>query len=132
MVEEYPSDSGGAVIAIVDDDEDVAAALGSLVESMGLLGVTFDSADAFLGAPETHFSLVISDVQMPGTSGIELARILRPRGVPMILVTAFPSADIERQAEEEGVRCFMRKPFKPSELIECIERVISGVSSDDG
>jgi FixJ family two-component response regulator len=114
-----------SVVAVVDDDEDVAGALASLVESMGHVGETFASADAFLARADAPIDLVISDVQMPGTSGVDLARILRGRGLPVILITAFPSAEIERQAREEGVRCFMRKPFDPAELIDCIERILA-------
>ncbi len=125
MVELSATYSDPSLIAIVDDDEDVAAALFSLVDSMGLAGRTFSSADEFIPHLDMPFELVISDVQMPGTSGLELARLLRERRMPVILITAFPSADVERQAREEGVRCFMRKPFDPSELIDCIERVLS-------
>lgn len=124
MAEASPTTSPPRLIAIVDDDEDVAAALASLVESLDLVPRTFASADAYLADAADTVELVISDVQMPGVSGIELARVLRARGVPVILVTAFPTPDVERQAKEEGVTCFMRKPFEPSELIECIERIL--------
>ncbi|MGF7148917.1 FixJ family two-component response regulator [Sphingomonas zeicaulis] len=114
-------------IAIVDDDEDVAAALGSLVDSMNVQPHIFHSADAFLAsAIGNAIDLVISDVQMPGTGGLEFARILRGAGVPLILITAFPSAEVERQAMVQGVRCFMRKPFDPTALIACIEAILDG------
>ncbi len=127
MVDASPPVSAARVIVVVDDDEDVAAALGSLIESMGLQSHIFPSADAFLAGPqEVPVALVISDVQMPGTSGIELARILQPRGVPVILITAFPGAEIERKAKEAGVHCFLLKPFDPANLIACIERALEG------
>lgn len=125
MGESLPSDPSHRVIAIVDDDEDVAFALGSLVESIGLDARLFPSADAYLAYPDTPFALLISDVQMPGTSGIALARILRGAGLPVILISAFPSAEIERQAGLAGARCFLRKPFDPAELIACIERILA-------
>lgn len=51
--------------------------------------------------------MVISDVRMPGTSGLDLARILHARGVPLILTTAFPSLEVERQAaaQRRGASC---------------------------
>jgi len=113
------------LIAIVDDDDDVASALGSLVESMGVKASLFASADLFLSDREERFDLVISDVQMPGRSGLDLAKHLKGEGLPIILITAFPTAEIERQAHLHGVWCFIRKPFDPDELIDCIERLLS-------
>ncbi|AHE56060.1 response regulator transcription factor [Sphingomonas sanxanigenens] len=114
-------------IAIVDDDEDVAAALGSLVDSMNARPEIFHSADDYLASLRWRaVDMVISDVQMPGTSGLELARILQGTGVPLILITAFPSLELERQAMAHGVRRFMRKPFDPAALIACIEAILDG------
>lgn len=125
MVEASPPIEGARLIAIVDDDEDVASALGSLVDSMGMSATLFSSADSFLFEEHGRFDLVISDVQMPGASGIDLARALQVEQVPVILITAFPSPEIERQALACDVRCFIRKPFDPDELIACIEKVMA-------
>lgn len=125
MVEALPPIEGARLIAIVDDDEDVASALGSLVDSMGMSATLFSSADSFLSEEHGKFDLVISDVQMPGASGIDLARALQVEQVAVILITAFPSTEIERQALACGVRCFIRKPFDPDELIACIEKVMA-------
>lgn len=126
MSEALPPIRSRKLVAIVDDDDDVASALGSLVESMGIDATLFASADLFLSDREGDFDLVISDVQMPGKSGLDLAKQLKSEGVPIILITAFPSVEIERQAHLHGVWCFIRKPFDPDELIECIERVFAG------
>lgn len=125
MSEALPPARSQKVIAIVDDDEDVASALGSLVESMGLSATLFASADLFLSDRDDEFDLVISDVQMPGRSGLDLARHLKDERMPIILITAFPSAEIERQAHLYDVWCFIRKPFDPDELIDCIERALA-------
>ncbi|SDA35892.1 response regulator transcription factor [Sphingomonas sp. NFR15] len=125
MVEALPPTGSVGLIAIVDDDEDVASALGSLVESMGMAARLFSSADNFLSERHERFVLVISDVQMPGSSGIDLARLLQNDAVPVILITAFPSLEIERQALACGVHRFIRKPFDPDELIDSIMRVVA-------
>ncbi|WP_125956094.1 response regulator [Novosphingobium sp. MD-1] len=126
LVESSPPNGSPRLIAVVDDDEDVSSALGSLIESMGIHAMTFGSADIFLADRDRRFDLVISDVQMPGTSGLELAKILGKEAVPLILITAFPSPEVKQQAIAQGVRCFMRKPFDPDELIDCIERILAG------
>ena len=77
MSEALPPVRSRKLVAIVDDDEDVASALGSLVESMGIDATLFASADLFLSDRDGDFDLVISDVQMPGRSGIDLAKHLK-------------------------------------------------------
>lgn len=107
------------LIAIVDDDEDVRIALAELVESIGYAATVFASADAFLARPGgREADCVISDVHMPGTSGLKLARSVQHQGIPVILITAFPSPDLEKQAQDAGVLCFLRKPFDPTILID--------------
>lgn len=112
-------------IAIVEDDDDVRAALAALIDSIGCVGQTFASADAYLDhPPTTPPSCVITDMQMPGTSGLELAERLTPT-LPVILVTGFPSPDLERRALSAGVSRLLRKPFSPGELIAAIRTILT-------
>lgn len=106
------------VIAVVDDDEDVRTAMGDLLMSLGYSARMFETADAFLLSDrQPHISCVISDVQMPGTNGLQLARLMRRAKVPIILITAFPTPEIERQAEGAKVRKLLVKPFDSRDLI---------------
>ncbi|WP_343617104.1 response regulator [Novosphingobium sp.] len=109
-----------ALVAVVDDDEDVRESLEMLVLSVGHEAVLFETADALLASPLLdEFRCVISDVQMPGTNGIQLAREIRSRtAVPVILITAFPADEIERRARDAGVHQFLSKPFDPNALID--------------
>lgn len=107
------------VIAVVDDDEDVRAALGGLLESLGYRSKLFDSADSFLAAHVLEdIDCIISDIQMPGTSGLQLAERVQCHAKPVILITAFPIADVQQRASAAGVRCVLIKPFDSGELIE--------------
>ncbi len=115
------------MISIIDDDESVRAATASLVRSLGFETSTFDSAEAFLQSPQSaDSSCVISDVQMPGMTGIELQAELEAAGnrVPIIFITAFPEERIRRRAMAAGAICFLSKPFEGSEMIECINRAL--------
>lgn len=112
-------------IGIVDDDDDVRTALGALVESLGYEGEAFETADAFLASDNvSNLSCVITDLQMPGTNGLQLAQRLHRKGLPVILITAFPTPGIEKQAREAGVRYFLRKPFDPGDLIDALESIL--------
>ena len=111
------------VVSIIDDDKFIRDAANRLVRSLGFSAPTFASADEFLRSPNLHdTSCVISDVQMPGTSGIEMQSILIAKGinVPIIFITAFPDERVRAQAMKAGAICFLSKPFEGATLIQCI------------
>lgn len=115
------------VIGIVDDDDDVRHSLGELVETLGYRGEVFETADALLGWDGTGgLACVVTDLQMPGTNGVQLAQRLNGSGVPVILITAFPTPVIEQQAREAGVIHFLRKPFDAIGLIEALASILEG------
>jgi len=114
-------------VAVVDDDEAVRDALSNLLSSLGLRVVTFDSAEAFLASPApARAACLITDIQMPGMSGLELQRHLADSGnpLPVILVTAFPRDHLRQQAEAAGAFGFFSKPFDGGHMIDCIERAL--------
>jgi FixJ family two-component response regulator len=115
------------LISIVDDDAHVRGAIRDLVQSLGYAALSFSSADDFLRsgrAAET--ACLISDIQMPGLSGLELRDCLLAQGhkMPVIFVSAFP----ERYGDKclkAGAVGFLAKPFRDKSLIECLESVLS-------
>jgi FixJ family two-component response regulator len=107
------------MIAIVDDDEDVRTALSGLLESLGYSARLYESADRFLAAGVVNeVDCIISDVQMPGTDGLQLAERLQTGAPPIILITAFPTASVVGRARAAGARCVLTKPFESDELID--------------
>ena len=110
------------VVAIVDDDASVGRATGSLVRSLGFAVRTFPSAEQFLAAPDRdEVACVITDVQMPGMSGIDLYCEMHGRGsaVPFIFITAYSEARV-RQHAGPAAR-ILRKPFDDQVLADWIE-----------
>ena len=103
------------VISIVDDDELVRAATSALVRSLGFAASTFASAEDFLESDRC----LITDVQMPGLSGVELQSRLIADGrlMPIIGVTAYPDESIRTQMLEAGAIGFLSKPFNDKCLI---------------
>lgn len=111
------------IIAIVDDDPSVRDALSGLVRSLDFTAETFDSAEAFLETADfSRLSHVISDLQMPKMSGLDLQDKLIETGikVPVIIITAFPEAHLRERAEASGVAGFLSKPFATDELIRLL------------
>ncbi|MFI0845964.1 response regulator transcription factor [Mesorhizobium sp. IMUNJ 23232] len=114
-------------ITIIDDDDEVRVATENLIQSYGLDAQTFTSAEAFLESPMVdRTACLITDVQMPGMSGIDLHRALRARGcaVPMIFITAFPEERLRRQAEAAGAFGFLSKPFEAASLMSCVGKAL--------
>ena len=110
------------VISIVDDDQSMRDATSALVRSLGFATATFASAEDFLeSARVDDTSCLITDVQMPGLSGVELQSrlIAQGRHMPIIGVTAHPEESIRTQMMEAGAVGFLSKPFNDECLINC-------------
>jgi FixJ family two-component response regulator len=108
------------LIAIVDDDDDVRQALSDLLLVLGLSSRTYDRAEALLAKYEPGvFACIVTDVRMPGMSGLELLRCLRGLGdsVPVIVITSDGSPNTRRQALEGGAHAFMTKPVEENILL---------------
>jgi two-component system, LuxR family, response regulator FixJ len=115
------------VIAIVDDEEAVRAGLSTLMRSIDLRPEVFASADAFVLADPARYVCVLSDIQMPGRSGIDLlahVRGVRP-DLPVILMTAFPDERVREQARSGGAYRFLAKPCDPDMIVELVEGLLS-------
>jgi FixJ family two-component response regulator len=113
-------------ISVVDDDEDVRAALDGLLRSAGHEARTFASAEEALADPQIDDSgCVITDLQMGRIDGLELARRLRARNraIPILLMTAYPSVDVERRARASDL-LFLGKPFDPNEILGAVDQML--------
>jgi FixJ family two-component response regulator len=116
------------VIAIVDDDDSFRRATTSFVRSLGYNVAPFPSAEAFLRSERLgDADCLITDIQMPGMSGIELQSelIAQGNGMPVIFVTAFPEVRAKVRALEAGAVGFLDKPFSDENLITCLNKALA-------
>ena len=93
------------MISVVDDDLSMRDATSALVRSLGFDVAAFASAEDFLESDRLDdTSCLITDVQMPGLSGVELQSelIAQGRNMPIIGVTAFPEESVRTQMLEAG------------------------------
>ena len=114
-------------IAIVDDDEAVRSGISRLLRSLGFTAISFSSAEEFLDSGQARTSsCVVTDVRMPGMSGIELQQELSAQGlrVPIIFMTAFDEERTRTRAISAGAREFLTKPFKEQALIDTINAAL--------
>jgi FixJ family two-component response regulator len=115
------------MIAIVDDDDTVREALGMLVRSLGHSASTFGSAEDFLKSERVcDTSCIITDLQMPGLSGLDLQDLLITEGhrIPIIVITGHPDDNARARAMKAGAVGFLRKPHDAPHLIGCIEKAL--------
>jgi FixJ family two-component response regulator len=117
------------MISIVDDDQSIRDATKGLVRSLGYGATSFASAEDFLQSDHvSNTACLITDVQMPGLSGVELQSRLIAQGnrTPVIFITAFPEERIRARALEAGAVGFLSKPFNEDHLIEYIHAALNG------
>jgi two-component system response regulator FixJ len=115
---------GKGCIAVIDDDYRVVESLDDLLQSSGYRTQLHDSAESFLDAPaRDSVDVLISDIGLPGMSGIELLRKLKleARCPPTILITGRGEAHFEQEALELGVLRLFLKPFDSAELLALID-----------
>jgi FixJ family two-component response regulator len=113
-----------ALISIVDDDESIRESTKGLVRSLGYQAATFASAEEFLQSDSVDStSCLITDVQMPGLSGIDLQRGLIAQGVltPTIFITAFPEDETRARVMRAGALGYLSKPFSEESLLKCLD-----------
>lgn len=111
------------LISIVDNDDAAREAAIGLVRALGFTVAAFQSAAEFLksGCLLTTDCL-ITDMWMPGMTGLELYRhlIAAGRSIPTIVVTAYPDELIRARTLSAGARCYLAKPIDPDALLRCI------------
>ena len=111
------------LISVVDDDESMREAIRGLMKSLGYTAVAFASAEGFLSSRQIpRTSCLITDVQMPGITGLELHHRLLAAGkiIPTILITAYPDDSARERALGDGVVSYLSKPFDENDLLTCI------------
>jgi FixJ family two-component response regulator len=117
------------VVSVVDDDEWVRRAIGSLLRSVGFWVAAFASAEEFLGSEGLgRTECLILDLQMPGMDGLQLQRRLNLDGhrFPIVILTAHGDADARARAMDAGAAAFLLKPFDGDMLVATVRRATAG------
>lgn len=115
-------------LAVIDDDRMVRDSLASLLRSYGYSCHCFESAEIFLKSVQfPRIQCVLTDIQMPGLSGWQLAEILNAScaSTPIILMTASLAFGHGVQARPSNVLGVLAKPFDSVELIDLLEQALS-------
>jgi len=120
------------MISIIDDDAFARQAMEDLIQLLGYQALTFPSAEHFLESGHVgKTSCLITDLQMPGLSGLDLQSHLQINGhrTPVIFITAFAEEKFRRRAMNAGAVGFLSKPFDEAALINCLEIALNRPSN---
>jgi FixJ family two-component response regulator len=115
------------LVTIVDDDDLMRSALQGMLKSVGLMSQAFASAEEFLkSGRQQQTACLITDVRMPGMSGLELQATLNAEHcrIPTIFITAHRDTEMRMQALRAGAVDFLGKPFDDRVLLESIRAAL--------
>jgi FixJ family two-component response regulator len=114
-------------VAIIDDDESLRVATSRFARSLGWHAKAYASAPEFLeSGDEGRVECIITDVQMPGMTGLEMMHILKGRrcSAPVICITAFCTDDVREEALRLGAMAFLCKPVKGAEFKVFLQQIV--------
>jgi len=115
-------------VHLIDDDEAMRTSLSFLLDSAGLSNAVYASAEAFLdGITDEVSGCVITDIRMPGMSGMELVSFLKSKvaQLPVVVITGHGDVPLAVEAMKNGVVDFLEKPFDDDVLSAAIRRALS-------
>jgi FixJ family two-component response regulator len=119
----------GKVVAVIEDDESYRGAIQRLLKSASLSVRSFASAEDFLSSGIQHETgCLITDIRMPGMSGLDLQAKLNADQcpIPTIFITAHGDEEMRLQAMRGGAVKFMVKPFDCAALLESVRVALAG------
>jgi len=118
----------GVTVSVVEDDDSMREAIQRLLNAYGFECDAYASADALLAQGLGEDSVcVISDLRLPGMSGMELLAALRERNpsTPFILITAHDAPGLREKAMRCGAAGYLAKPFRGTALLGAVKAAIA-------
>ncbi|MFL6798722.1 MAG: response regulator transcription factor [Xanthobacteraceae bacterium] len=115
------------LISVIEDDQPFRESMRKLMTALGYAVEVFPSPAHFLASPLLHAtSCLVSDVQMPGMTGIELHKHLVNAGyaIPTILITAYPDEATRKRVLKDGIVCYLGKPLDDEHLEHCLHSAL--------
>ena len=113
-------------VMIIEDDEEMRSLMKDFFEEEGFeTDSASNGVDGLRILSKDHFDLVITDIRMPGLTGLDILpriRRLKPE-TPIIVMTAYGSDDVRRRAFERGATDYLEKPIRLSKLRTLIREV---------
>ena len=116
-----------ATVFVIDDDASVRDSINLILSLKGMRTQLFSSAEDFLEAYRAEWrGCILTDLQMPGMSGLDLQQALHERGVllPVVVLTAHGDVPTTRVAMKGGAFDFLEKPINDEVLLDVLKNAI--------
>lgn len=119
-------------VVLVDDQvlfvESLRTVIQSRADDFRIVGVFYDGETAIRSVPELKPDLVLMDVRMPGTDGVQATRQIldHSAGTKVVMLTTYEEDDYVRQAVKQGAIGYLLKDMPPDALLACMRSAISG------
>lgn len=128
-----PVSNDNARVLVVDDDDDVRAIVTQMIEEIGYEVVAAtDGADALRQFAKGAFSIVLTDVVMPGMSGVDLAAQIRRSAPQVPILFASGYADFATFGDELASETVLKKPYRIAEVAARVANALAAARSGDG
>lgn len=122
------------LVHVIDDDDGLREALAFLLDVNGIEARFYASANAFLEALPIADGCILTDIRMPGLTGLDLVRELKRRGsvTPVIVMTGHGDVPLAVEAMKAGVADFIEKPFDDDHLIGSLRSALAAQGATEG
>lgn len=113
-------------VAVIDGDDEQRRGVVRLMESVGIQTTAYESAESFLENDPDEAGCVVTEMRMPGMSGLQLQEELTGRDVrvPLIMVTGFADVPAAVRSMKAGAFDFIERPFSPQLLIDAVHQAL--------
>jgi DNA-binding NtrC family response regulator len=120
-------------IMVVDDDEGIRHILSIALSGMGYEVLAASSGTEALNLlPKTSFALVLTDLEMPGMDGWDLASLIKKRfpGIPVVLMTGHAKENVMERMKASYVDFVIFKPFRLEDILKTAQKILGTESSE--
>ena len=122
-----------AMVHVIDDDDAARESLAFLLRTASIPARAYASAEQFLDALPVEAGCVVTDIRMPGMTGIELMSRLKQLGVnmPVIVMTGHGDVPLAVEAMKSGASDFLEKPFDDETMLTAVNAALSRHRHED-
>jgi CheY-like chemotaxis protein len=115
-------------VLVADDEEGIRESLSLILEEDYDLVFAADGQETLAKLAQERFDLALMDIKMPKLDGLEVMRRLKERGiaVPVLVLTAYQSLELAKEAVKLGALDYLPKPFEREQIVQAVRGVLAG------